>query len=324
MPLDPQSAAHFAAWVGQLQPLIKLMAQHPPKTSADAELGGTEQERRYRDWSVANRLFLNPLNDLDVDTAAATDPIHLPPMVDQSDHGLYFHGLLNQMKQEYATVRFLLFEGLEAGAGHFADRGVALVNTCDYSAYSIHLEKVRIAFRMAYSLFDKIGVLLNAYLALGLKPTKVYFRWLWYQGGKQQNGLKPCFQRKETWLLRGLFGLSQDLCASEDDRDALDPDARDLAEIRTHLEHRHLAVHEECWIASGRGPAGEAADELSFAIDRPDFESRALRMVKLARSAIIYLVHAIWFEEASCASLRGDSGLTVPLTLDMIEDRCKR
>lgn len=324
MPLDPQSAAAFAAWFQRLQPLVEGMAGHPMPAAGEEELGATEEERRYREWSLANRLFLNPLNDLDVDAAAASDPIHLPPLVDQSDHGLYFHGLLNQIKQDYATARLFLYEGLIAGSEHFADRGVALINTLDYSVYSIHLEKVRIAFRMAYALFDKIGVFLNAYLALGIEPWKVHFRRLWYRGEQQKNALKRCFERKENWPLRGLFGLSRDLSASADDRETLDPDARDLVEIRTHLEHRHLTIHEERWIASGRGRAGESPDGLSFAVDRADFEARAVRIVKLARSAIVYLVHAVWFEEMARASSRGDAEVVIPLALGMIEDGWKR
>jgi LA2681-like HEPN len=42
----------------------------------------------------------------------------------------------------------------------------SLYNTLDYPTYSVAIEKVKAAYRLAYSLFDKIAFFLNAYLDL--------------------------------------------------------------------------------------------------------------------------------------------------------------
>ena len=322
--VDPEAAKDFAARYYRLRPVVEHWKENPGRPLGEGRPGDTEQERCYREWCLANRLFLHPLNDLDPFPEAAADPIHLPPIIDHSDRGLTLHGLLNQIKQEYVTSRLLLYEGLQTETTHFADRKVSLVNTLDYSVYSIPLEKVRISFRTTYSLFDKLGIFLNEYLGLGMTARSASFRWLWYQGELQKNGVKPYFQTKANWPLRGLFGLSRDLCGSKTDQDALDPDARDLVGIRNHIEHKHLKVHDEGWIACGRGTAGESADGGSFAIDRETLEARALRMMKLARSALIYLVHGVWFEEVTRASSRGEGVEITPMIIDIIDDNWKR
>jgi hypothetical protein len=66
-------------------------------------------------------------------------------------------GLYNQMKQEYAFARLLLFESQPTDCVHFADRRVRLHNTLDYPSFSMATEKARTAFRLAYSLLDKVG-----------------------------------------------------------------------------------------------------------------------------------------------------------------------
>jgi hypothetical protein len=322
--LDPESAASFEAEWRRLDHLIRL-----PETAGSITLDGdtpgkSKKEKHYWDWCLVHRLCLNSLNDLDVYGEAATDILLLPPVIDESGRGAYVLNLFNEIKQGYVTARFMLYDGMTSKTPHFADHNVALVNTLSYAAHSLCLEKVRIAFRMAYSMFDKMAFLVNAYLELGIRPHRVNFRRLWFENEDQRNDVKPLFHRRENHPLRGLFGLSRDLCAADDDRDALDPEARDLAQIRNHMEHKHLSIHEESWIAAGRGEGGEASDRLSFAIDRDDFESRTMRMLKLARSAMVYLVHAVLVEEMTRTSSGPQTDVIIPMVFPPIDDRAKR
>jgi GH35 family endo-1,4-beta-xylanase len=41
------------------------------------------------------------------------------------------------------------------------------------------VEKIKAAYRIAYSLFDKIGFFINAYMELGIPERQVTFRTLW-------------------------------------------------------------------------------------------------------------------------------------------------
>ena len=110
------------------------------------------------------------------------------------------------------------------------------------------------AFRMAYSLLDKVAFFLNHYLALGIPERNVSFRSFWYAGQERQRGLRPEFDACDNWPLRGLFWLSKDLFENAPEfRECLEPDAQELDSVRNHAEHKYLKLHENLW----SGPTDE-------------------------------------------------------------------
>ncbi len=286
-------------------------------------LGRGKKEQAYRRWCLNNRLFLNPLNDVGPNEIAARDVMTLPSLVVGLESGPgpppvihYFNGL----KQEYAAARYSLYEGLLAGGVHFSDRGVLLYNTLDYPAFGLGVERVKMSFRGAYALLDKTGFLLNSYLALGHGERQVSFRNLWFRGGKGKE-LHPALDGLANWPLRGLFWLSKDVY-EDAFRQVTEPDAEALYELRNHLEHKFVGVHDEVLRAisptsSPPPPAGV------FDIGFEQLASRTLRQLKLARAAIIYLAMGVHAEERRRAAGRGQ-GLTMPMTLDTWEDDWKR
>ena len=139
------------------------------------EIGASEEERAYRLWCLNKILFLNPLNDLGPHRVAARDILHLPSFATPIDEPPALLGLFNQLKQEFVSARWLYYDGTRSEGVHFADRGVTLYNTLDYPSYSIAVEKVKAAYRLGYSLFDKIAFFLNAYLHLNLDEFESLF-----------------------------------------------------------------------------------------------------------------------------------------------------
>jgi len=131
-------------------------------------LGSTHEEQAYREWCLQHRLFLNPMNDLGAYPIAAHDVLHTPPIVTDLETGPKYHGAFNQLKQGFVSARYLFYEGVTATEPHFADRDVLLYNTLDYPAYSLAVEKIKLAYRSFYSLFDHIGFLLNDYFGIKL------------------------------------------------------------------------------------------------------------------------------------------------------------
>lgn len=87
---------------------------------------GNEEEREYRIWCMKNNLFLNPMNGLKIiESFIAADTVSLPNMIFKIEEELNykFHGMFNNLKQEYITTRFLAYEGNNAkGILHFADK----------------------------------------------------------------------------------------------------------------------------------------------------------------------------------------------------------
>src|SRR5690606_18980409 len=100
-----------------------------------------------------------------------------------------------------------------------------------------------------YSILDKAAFFLNAYFELGHKPKNVSFRSVWYESkGTAPRSLLRRFVDCPNWPLRGLFWLSKDVF-EEEFRAVTEPDAEALNEIRNHLEHKYLQLHED-WAAS--------------------------------------------------------------------------
>ncbi|KAB8198107.1 hypothetical protein FKV24_003790 [Lysobacter maris] len=278
-------------------------------------LGRSEDERGYRRWCLSNTLFLNPLNDVDKAPIAARDILNLPSFTTSLGEPPVVIGMFNELKQAFASARWLLWEGTRAEDAHFSDRGVMLFNTLDYPSYGLGVEKLKMAFRLSYSIFDKIAYFLNYYLQLGQQEHKVNFRSIW----REQNGkvLRERIAGSKNWPLRGLYWLSKDLF-EEGMKNSTDPDAREIADLRNHLEHRYFKIHEYSLPAHPRD--SPSYDPVAYTISRTDFERRALRLLQLARSALIYLSLAMHHEERG----RNRDGLFMPMHLDIWRDNWKR
>ena len=284
-------------------------------------LGRSKAERAYRAWALRNRLFLNPLNDLGELPIAAHDPLLPRSIVTKVGERPTHFAFLNAMKQEYATARFVLFQGLHREGVHFSDREVKFVNTMDYPVHRFGAEEVKIAFRLAYSLLDKIAVFLNQYFALGHAAQRVNFRSVWFEPPKN-HVLHPVFADRAKWPLRGLFWISKDIFEKRDThRGVLEPDARDLDDLRNHMEHKHLQVVEH--LGADGQTTSPFQDPNARVVAQGDLERKSLRILKIARTSLIHLVNAVTVEERVRAQARGDR-VTPPMFLTNWEDDWKR
>ena len=125
----------------------------------------------------------------------------------------------------------------------------------DRVTYSMAAEYLKIAFRCSYSLFDKIAYFVNAYSSIEFPERSANFRGLWFDvdDGKAKSSLnvRTLFEASRNWPLRGLFSLSRDLDAP-DLQVVAQPDAKELADTRNHLEHKHLKLVEKHVSVDGR------------------------------------------------------------------------
>ena len=277
---------------------------------AAEDTAATAEEREYRRWCLVNRLYLNPLNDLGPHTAAMTDSIGLATHVVPVDSPHIFESFFGQMKQEYASARWLLYEGLTVRIPHFSDRDVFLQATEPRPSLCLPIEKVKAAYKTSYSLFDKIGFFLNGHMELGIPEKKVSFRTLWHTGENQS--LRKQFDSTGNWGFCALYWLAKDFFERENDEVA-EPEARGLSDIRHHIEHKYLRV------TAAESPTAPTGD-LAFMVSREQFEGKAMHLLKLARSALIYLAIGVGFEERRRAAEPGraaDSVEELPSTLHL-------
>lgn len=258
---------------------------------------GSNAEKKYRKWCLSNRLFLNPLNDIEGSEEAARDILTAPSMTVPAGSGLEHFGQFNQIKQEFVSARYLYYQGVSSVSPHYADKNVLLYDTLDFPAYSLAVERVKLAFRSLYSIFDKIAFFLNSYLALSIAERKVNFRSLWYSKQRKSEGLLIEFRHRANWPLRGLFWLSKDLYEDKlGFRDSIEPDGQALAEIRNHLEHKYLKVHQVA-LEDCVGILSPVKDSLAYSISRNSLEVKTLKLLKMVRAALIYLALIVRVEE---------------------------
>jgi hypothetical protein len=288
-------------------------------------MGRSKAERQYRRWTLQNGLFLNPLNDLGFHTIAAQDVLSLPSITTAAGQFPPLIGFFNQMKQEYASGRWLLYEGLHARSVHFSDHNVLLINTLDYPSYGLAVEKVKAAYRIAYSIFDKIASFLNEYGSLGIRPKDVYFKTLWFDNPhKQPRTVRKEFASSRNWPLRGLYWLSKDLFDPEL-HFVMEPEAQELYVIRNKLEHSYLKVHEMLLSRSGNDPISDMfTDRLAYSIGRDDFQAKTIHLYRLARAALIYISLGMHREEDLRRKAHKGLGLIAPMMLHPWRDQDKR
>ena len=230
-------------------------------------------------------------------------------------------GFFNQIKQDFVSARWLYFEGMESAKPHFSDREVFLLNTLDYPLYSLAVEKMKLAFRATYSIFDKIAYFLNGYMQLGIPEREVSFRSIWSTRQKDSWVLRPQFQGLENWPLRGLYWLSKDFFEPEFS-DVTEPDARNLNVDRNHLEHKYFKAHDDLFSLDIEKNL-LFKDTLAYSITRSALERRTLRLLKLARAAIIYLTCAMAARERHLQQQKGDGAKIANLELPRLDDRFK-
>ena len=251
-------------------------------------LGDTEEERSYRRWCLHNRLFLNPLNEAYTKTVAATDVLHLPSHTYGIEDVPRFPAHYNLMKQEYVSARYRLYRGIHENDTDFMMRDVLLLDSGESQVLGHYTEDLRSAFRATYAIFDKIGLFLNDYFQIQHEPKNVSFRGVWLVNPRREDSeIHPIFKDHRNWLLLGLYFLSKDLF-DQDFKEVSESDATHLAQLRHQLEHRFLSFQHFV--------TEQSTDTHQF-VSIDDFKSKALRLLKMAREALIYLSLAMHIEE---------------------------
>ncbi len=285
-------------------------------------MGRGKNERSYRQWCLKNRLFLNSLNDISPSPIAAHDILTLPSLTVHIDEGpsppIIIH-YFNLIKQEFCAARYALYEGVNYEGVHFSDRKVLLYNTLDYPAHGFAIERIKMAFRGAYSIFDKLAFLLNIYMDMKHLEKQVNFRNVWLT---KKGDIHPVLNGLENWPLRGLFWLSKDIFDNSF-RESTEPDSKYLYELRNHLEHKFVSVHDGLFTAISSNHMDITKTGI-FDISIDDLIRKTLRQLKLARSAIIYLSLAVHIEEKRRSKTRDPNKISAPMTLGTWDDQWKR
>lgn len=288
-------------------------------------LGRSKRERAYRAWCIDHRLFLNPLNDLWHADIVANDVLTFPSVIVKLEDSHQssppeVYGIYNQLKQEYVSARYTLFNAIEESqkALHFSDRQVKLYDMLDYREYRLWIEKAKMAFLAAHAIFDKIAYLVNEYWSLGLPPKRIAFKSCWFKNGNAEKGLAAKFNSSENWALRGLYWISKDFAGKNDEESLLQPDAWHIAEIRNHIAHKYLKVFNHVFVDTEKWRK-RSGHTWEYPISDQELITQTLKLLGLVRNALIYVSLAAHAEERKKKSALED-GILGEMQLLEIED----
>lgn len=281
----------------------------------NCNIGSTDNEIKYREWSLENKLFLNSLNDITTRKIAAEDDLFLPSITyKKEDYPSYvYQNIFNQIKQEYVSARCFLYEAIFCQEKHYSDKNNYLMDMFDYSIYSYNMEKAKAAYRICYSIFDKIAYLLIEYFRIEIKPHEINFNKIWYKNRKNKQ-LREQFENSQNWAIKGLYWVSKDLSSKEQDF-ITDPDSEDIADIRNFIEHKSFKIIDYNF----GGGIKKIDNELTLQISREEFEEKALKLLSLVRASIIYLCKGIYIEEEKNKL----NGFVVPIEYPEIDEEYK-
>ena len=275
------------------------------------------EEKLYREWAVENTLFLNTLNDLPVtELCFATDVLQLPSMVVSIDAKPIFHGMFNQIKQEYVYARYQYYSSLQfRDEVHYADKDTHLINFVDYPQYGIRIEQIKSSFKILYGLFDKIAYFLDSYFDLGIHERDVSFSHIWlteFGLGKKRYDYKNVLNHKENFALSSLYWISRDFYDKFED--SPNPRLRRISDVRNALEHKYVKVTNG-WLPERTN--GEV-DDLALYVTEGELSALTLELMHIVREAIICLSLCVHVEEQK--KKKENEGKLIPSMLLMEYD----
>lgn len=292
-------------------------------------LGRSKAEQMYRHWCLANRLFLNPLNELMKPEAAfAHDPLTITSFTEDNDktdsvnnersEPPRWFAMLNQLKEEYVYARYLCYDSCDyKDEVHFADKGTSLtLGSYDYCIYSIRVEELKTAFRTLYSMLDQIFFFVNDFWNLGLKEREADARHVYKSGNYPKNNI----------AFMGLYWVlsefNEDYAQEVAGESSQEPghqhpkktNEKNLSDLRNALEHKFVKV-QDVW----DGDLTLESDHF-YHISEDNLQKYTLRLCRIVREALMYLVYAIDQEERK----KDHSKMTVPLVIADYSDEWKR
>lgn len=218
------------------------------------------KQKKYFEWCAKNKLFLNDLNDACDYQITYQDIFSLPSFI-QSLNGaltmheeLSYHGNYDELKNDYCYARHLIYSSKDIpdDAPHIFNSTFQHVEDMTYSINNLKVAQYKSAFRIIYSLFDKMAYLISHFFDLNdLKhDRKISIDNLFRDFTGKNDEWKPHKKLKDSdnHFIHALFYILKDIRkvgSSDSVSKWLDPNAVAFAEIRNAMEHRSLKIVDD-------------------------------------------------------------------------------
>jgi tetratricopeptide (TPR) repeat protein len=267
--------------------LLKLEKILPPSHSRidtpTKHVASSALERDYIAFCLKNRLYLHPCPH--ESHQAYLDPLSADfQRVKDGAHRARLAAMVSSLKGEYVAARFLLFSpSLRRPDLRFVDRGTFPPLGALGAGQGVYSQFVKLSFRSAYGIFDKIAYFLNGYCNIGLPAKEIYFRPRLFACGKS---IRDWVTHFDGLPLAALYDLSLDFEEAP---------LRDLREVRHKLEHTCVIVTQPGVPEKGdvQQPLSPSCDEDSCVLGEDVLREGALHLLRCARAAIFYLLEFV-------------------------------
>ena len=173
-------------------------------------------------------------------------------------------------------------------------------DTLDYAIYGIRPSLLVLAQRAALDVLDRVAVCANEYLSLGNKPGDIFFRTFWRGAGGTGNW-RSQLREEVAKGNRGIIALGE-----------LASDLTDGGFLSSKSHLRNTGTHRFCVLHD----LGNTPSRPSRAVEHHHinlFFKETMESLRVARSAILYLVDAIACREGRRNSGEPTATLNVPL-----------
>lgn len=282
---DAQGKDYFRAELEKIDATLDPDSDLTPPDPPLPATGKPKKDKPFRKWCLAEKLYLNPLNDLCRLPAAAYDIVDRPLDPASAPTGdLQAMRYLSQLCQEYLAIRQLAYRALTDKALEHTDR----IEQAASADWRMATESLKLACRAAWALLPKIAQLVGEYFAATRPETRSTLKTVWYRNGQPNAPLQDVFAQSQNAALRGLFWLSKSLPA-ERHAPSLDPDSAQTRMIAETLEKSCLRV------AAIAPDAGGIVDQT---LSLHTLMRTTLKLLKQNRNALVYLTEAIAFKQA--------------------------
>jgi len=246
----------------------------------------TQFEQAYLNFCSRNKLFLNfHIHMIDVTCkASVSDNINITLVENPKAKSrfTYYSKYINQIKEDFATARYLLFHSVYPRPYlNRISRLTHYVDTLDYVDNNLYLGMLKTAFNRAYSILDKIGVFLDAYLALKTK-RRIYFTTIWADKHKSQWLPKDKITSCKNVCLLGLYDVNCDFRTGEYD---------EITRIRNASTHDRLSVVDSFF----EGLRSQESHELVVSVDK--LRKKTILLMLIVKTCISNLVNFVNIEE---------------------------
>jgi hypothetical protein len=249
---DDEQTNHFKKWFEEAfdENAFEQLYHHYDEENL------TEDDIEYLAWCNDNCLFIDELEIDELRCALHPDSLTLPTMTCKLNltllhhEELVYHANFDEIKNDFCYARHLIFTALNTENNEQSSFNSTFKKLDDmtYSIDNIKAQNLKSAFKILYSLFDKIAYFINHFYDLNEieKDKKINFESL-FKKLNSKNGWQPHPKLSESknHFLHALFYILKDvrdIIGQESVSDWLNPELAKIYEIRNFIEHRSFKI----------------------------------------------------------------------------------